>query len=187
MTEQLVKGTCLKSVVDFLQERGMLDEVVGALGPRSGEVFGTDLLSVSWYPVDAYLELLERVGDCAKPDADDLFEKLGRRIIHDGLSGVYRAFMAPTSLSLLHGLRRGHQLWNLYFRGGVFKFVELDEHNARIQVHGEERTTRAFCRTRQAGIGEALVMAGANNPQVSHARCVLRGDGLCEFDLSWTD
>ena len=54
-------------------------------------------------------------------------------------------------------------------------------------MHGEESTTRAYCRTRQAAIAEALVMAGANNPHVSHPRCLVAGDNRCEYELNWTD
>ena len=185
MPEALIKGTCLRSVIGFLRDAGMLDDVVRDLGPESRVVFGSDLLPVNWYPVEAYLELLDRVADVGKPHAEAYFDQIGRRIIRDGLSGVYRAFLPVETM--LRGLRRGSQLWGFYFRGSELQVIELDEHNARLPVLGEPRTTHAYCRTKLAGISEALAMAGAANVQVSHNRCVLRGNSVCEYELCWTD
>lgn len=183
MAGDKIKGTCIRSVLNFLSGEKLLDASIASLKPRSRAEFGTAVLAMNWYPADAYIDLLDAAAHRAGADSERLMLRMGRQIIKDGLSTVYRIFLSADSPSL--AVSRGHFLWRTYFQGSELRLVSSGEGSAEYEVHGESRTSTAYCLTKLGGMIGALEIVGATGVRGEHSHCRCRGDDVCRFRLTW--
>lgn len=184
MAGDKIKGTCIRSVLGFLSERELLETAIGGLRPRSRAAFDeSTVLASNWYPADAYIDLLDSVARCAGAEGELLLLRLGKQIVKDGLSTVYRIFLTVDSPSL--AVTRGHFLWRTYFQSSELKLLGSGDGSAEYEVRGEERTSPAYCLTKLGGMIGSLEIVGARGVRGEHHRCTCRGDDACRFRLTW--
>lgn len=183
-TEPKIKGSCLLSVLGFLKQEGTLDKVRAGLPEACRDPFGGTILSSSWYPVGTYLRFLDHVAACHPAAGSDLFVRMGRRIINDGLNTVYRIFLRVGSP--LWVLQRSPALWGNYFKGSELRVMTATSGKGAIAVVEQGQSSQRYCWTRQGGILEAMELSGARNVSIEHTSCRLRGQPECVFEFTWT-
>ena len=76
-------------------------------------------------------------------------------------------------------------LFQRYYRPGDMKVTDRSPGRATARLVGFEPGDRLFCRRLTGGWLAAIEIAGAREPQVTHARCVLEGDPFCEWEVRW--
>ena len=76
-------------------------------------------------------------------------------------------------------------LFQRYYRPGDMKVTEQSPGRAAARLVGFEPGDRLFCRRLTGGWLAAIEIAGAREPKVTHARCVLEGDPFCEWEVRW--
>lgn len=76
-------------------------------------------------------------------------------------------------------------LFQRYYRPGDMKVTERSPGRAAARLVGFEPGDRLFCRRLTGGWLAAIEIAGAREPKVTHARCVLEGDPFCEWEVRW--
>ncbi|MEO8623511.1 MAG: hypothetical protein ABI625_20710 [bacterium] len=76
-------------------------------------------------------------------------------------------------------------LFQRYYRPGDIKVTDRTTGRATVRLIGFEAGDRLFCRRLTGGWIAGIEIAGAREPLVTHARCVLEGDLFCEWDVRW--
>ena len=76
-------------------------------------------------------------------------------------------------------------LFQRYYRPGDIKVTARTVGRATVRLIGFEAGDRLFCRRLTGGWLAGIEIAGAREPQVTHARCVLEGDLFCEWEVRW--
>ena len=76
-------------------------------------------------------------------------------------------------------------LFQRYYRPGDIKVTARTSGRATVRLIGFEAGDTLFCRRLTGGWLAGIEIAGARNPMVTHARCVLEGDLFCEWDVRW--
>jgi hypothetical protein len=185
MINDKIKGACVKSVLAFLQREGLLVAALSEVSPMTRELFGEGVLSTNWYSADAYIELLDAASARAGMGAQWLMIRLGKQIVSDGLSTVYRVFLPVESPFL--AVSRGHFLWRTYFKHSELILLRADKGEAEFEVRSEPSTSVAYCLTKLGGMIGALEIIGARSVQGEHASCRGHGDEHCRFRLSWDE
>lgn len=179
-----IKGTCVKTVLGFLSKEDLLAPVMESLSPATREVFSGVMLATTWYPADAYIELLDHVARRVGIGRDWMMLGLGKRIVAEGLTTVYKGFLPVASPG--QAVSRSHFLWRTYFRNSELKVVRAEEGGADFEVLCEARTSPAYCLTKLGGMIGALELVGARGVAGEHTLCRSRGDETCRFRLTWT-
>lgn len=76
-------------------------------------------------------------------------------------------------------------LFQRYYRPGDIKVTARMAGRATVRLIGFEAGDQLFCRRLTGGWLAGIEIAGAREPMVTHARCVLEGDLFCEWDVRW--
>ena len=76
-------------------------------------------------------------------------------------------------------------LFQRYYRPGDIKVTARMVGRATVRLIGFEAGDQLFCRRLTGGWLAGIEIAGAREPMVTHARCVLEGDLFCEWDVRW--
>jgi hypothetical protein len=180
-----IKGTCVKSVLGFLSREGLLQSSMTGISSPSREVLGSHLLATNWYPVGAYIELLDHVANRPGRGGEELMLRIGKQIVTDGLSTVYKVFLPVESPSM--AVARGRFLWRSYFKGSELRLLNADRGVADYEVYGEAHTSPAYCTTKLGGMIGSLELIGARRVTGEHTHCICRGNGSCRFRLTWEE
>jgi predicted hydrocarbon binding protein len=180
-----IKGSCVKSVLGFLGQEALLEPALAGMTAESRVAFAARVLPTSWYPAGAYIDLLDAAARRIGPGSERTMLEIGRRIVADGLTGVYKIFLPVDSPRV--AAERGRILWRTYFKGSELALVRADAGVAVFEVRGEPRTSHAYCLTKLGGMIGALEIVGAAEVQGEHTRCRSRGDDACRFKLTWKE
>lgn len=185
MTEGGIKGVCLRSVHHLLEEEGRLESVLQALSPADRDELAPPALANRWYSLAAYARMLDKLIEVDGGDPKTVCQRVGRRVIRDGLSTVYRSFLRVGRPSW--AIRGAHLLWGSYFHGSELQVIEARRGFASGRVTGAAATTRALCLTEVGGIAGAIELAGGRDVQVEHPHCRVDGHPECVFELRWQE
>lgn len=185
MVSDKIKGACVKSVLAFLQREGLLEAALVEVSPMTRELFGEGVLATNWYGAESYIELLDAASARAGMGAHWLMIRMGKQIVADGLSTVYRVFLPVESPFV--AVSRGHFLWRTYFKHSELKLLRADKGEAEFEVRSEPTTSVAYCLTKLGGMIGALEIIGARAVQGEHSSCRGHGDASCCFRLRWDE
>jgi hypothetical protein len=178
-----IKGACIRSVFDFLDEHDKKEETLQALPVHYRDIFDQEILPALWYPMEPYLQLLDAINMGYSRKMPDAFFSMGSKIIFDGMNSIYRAFFRVGGTDWL--IRRSNILWTMIFQGTTLE-IAIEEPGVGIaRVVGDVRTTRNLCKTIVGGLTEALLLTGAANVRITHPTCRAAGDEFCAFHATW--
>lgn len=182
--ETLVKGSSIHSIFNYLREVGLLESVLRKLEePHRDHLTG--VVSAGWYPVESFIQLLELIAQSPASKDRELFFKLGRRVVHDGLSGVYKALAKLVNPAV--AIKRAPMLWGMYVQGCTLEVVNPAKGFVSGYLNDQPPMSRAMCKFVMGGFAEPIYLAGGSNVQVTHPQCQLDGHPRCYFEMRWDD
>lgn len=165
MSEQLVKGTGIIPVLEYIKEKygnETLQNILKRLPAKYQESL-KDLFDVKWYPVDIlsalYTEILEEIG---KGDLKICWE-LGRYSAEYGLNKIYKFFLKLGSIKLF--ISKGPAIYSTYYKGSILKILKAEEKYLEIQLEGME-TSIAHLYSIAGWMEKAGELAGGKNVKV---------------------
>ncbi len=182
-TNAQIKGACIKSVFDFLDEHEKKEETLQALPVHYRDLFNQEILPALWYPMEAYLQLLDAINMGYSRKMPDPYFSMGSKVIFDGMNSIYRAFFRVGGTDWL--VRRSNILWTMIFQGTTLETIIEEPGKGIARVIGDVRTTRNLCKTIVGGLTEALLLTGAANVRITHPTCRAAGDEFCAFHATW--
>ena len=172
------KGTEVVSVRNLLRAAGKEDAFVARLGPDEVELY-RETLAVAWVPVDFVARLFELAAAELYVGEGRPLRQLGRAIIKDNLTGIYRVMLRVVSIPF--AIQQAASLWHTYNDTGEVK-VERTGDRLLMTVSNYPAFPEAALEE-CAGYTEGLMlMCGARNIEVKTSRP--KHDAFA-FDCSW--
>ncbi len=178
-TDYLVKGSTIRSKLDFVETR-FGSEAVAALKQRLAGTGIFPLLAASWYPYDHYVEVVEAIAD-AHYDGDlTRLREVGAESAQTVLSSTYRAFVRKDDFSaFIEGMDRLHHLF--YNLGRID--VESNETNCTILQRDKPRYADADIHIAAGFYERAAELHGLEDVSCAFERT---SEGI-DFRLSWSN
>ncbi len=179
------RGSTLHSTMEYLQHvlsPGACEAVLARLAPEERALLERAAVTDD-VPYRVALSLW-RSADLALSEVDpEWAERAGAEAIRVRGMQLYSGLIQkPTPLEFL---TQHISLFQRYYRPGDMKITERTTGRASARLIGFEPGDRLFCRRLTGGWLAAIEIAGAREPQVTHARCVLQGDLFCEWEVRW--
>ncbi|MBU0981614.1 hypothetical protein KKC94_02885 [Patescibacteria group bacterium] len=181
-----IKGSCVKSVVDYIKEAYKDEGFEKFLTVLSGEdrkVVEMKILPSSWYDMEFYERILTGINICFIGVDPNLGEKIGKKIITDGLKGIYRVFLGALSQNYI--LTQSPRLWSRYFDGEKLEILEASDFSLKMGVVGDHKPSQLYCDIMVGAIIGFIEITGGNNVKAEEVACRADGNSRCEFSYTW--
>lgn len=136
-----------------------------------------------WYPLEQFIELNEQVDKVFGRGDQALVKQMGRYSADANLTTIYRLFFKVGSVRWILG--RAVRLWGAHYDAGSFEVMTRGQRGAVLRMRGFPSPHRVHCLAVSGFIERALELSGGRRPIVNEAKCRLRGDEFCQFDLGW--
>jgi hypothetical protein len=184
-----VKGTVVRDSIKAVKARHgeqAYADIVGLLKGETRSLFEKgSVMSIGWYPLDAFVEFLEMD---LKVTAQGNEQELIRRsevIIEQELKGIYRVFVKLGSPRFV--LNRISTVHQTYFRGVEIEVSLPASGNAILKYTGFERRHRLIGLSIIGFYRKALEISGAKNVKAEFATKIEDDKGYCELLVTWSD
>jgi uncharacterized protein (TIGR02265 family) len=185
MNEQKVKGSVLRSRLDFVRDQGGDDallKVIESLSPEDQKVLH-NVVPVAWLPFEIGKRLDDAIVQVLGRGSLSYFERLGESSAEKNLGTVHAAFLAPGDP---HGfLAKAPQIYRMYYQVGRREYEKTGEKEGVLTTFEAETFSKADCLTVIGWYKKALEMCGAVNPRVFEEECRARGSEVCRYRVSW--
>jgi hypothetical protein len=179
------RGSTLHSTMEYLHHAlsaAAREAVLARLSPEERTLIDTAVVTDD-VPFHVALSLW-RSADKELADIDPYWaERAGAEAIRVRGMQLYAGLIQkPTPDDFL---AQHISLFQRYYRPGDIKVTERGTGRATVRMIGFEAGDRLFCRRLTGGWLAGIEIAGAREPQVTHARCALEGDLFCEWEVRW--
>ena len=180
-----IKGTALRGLLKHAKDSvpGGVPALIAALPERSRGVFDHRVLASSWYPYQAYADLLEGLAGGARDRAAYLHE-LGRHLAVQDAGTTFQVVALFASVETM--LQRASLFWTRHCDTGRFETLETAKGSGVGALRDFPGVSPLHCTLLTGwieGMGEA---AGASEATTEKVKCVHRGDPWCEYHGRWT-
>lgn len=183
-----LKGSVLIDSIKAIKSRSgeeMFIKILEQLKPDTRKIFeNPNILSVSWYPLDAFLEFLDiDLKLTADGNENELIER-SEKIIEKQLKGIYKIFVKFGSPEFIINRIRVSQL--TYFRGLAIEANMIGPEKARVKYIGLEKHQRLIGLSIIGYYKKALEISGAKNIKITYTTPIEEDKGFCELEIEWT-
>lgn len=184
------KGTLLvnlRSFVSTTRDAGAWERLVTSMPKSDRDVLNQPLLVSSWYPIGVFNRAL-RTHVRSTGDQSNEIKRLARYIADRDLNTVLKFALSIAMPDTI--VARTGMFWSRYFNTGSLspKMVKPREWLLTITspTGDEEGPSAMVCGDGVSGwVEQALVLAGASAPRVTHPRCRFRGATECTSEVVW--
>jgi hypothetical protein len=141
-----------------------------------------------WVPFDAFVALCEAI-DRAYGSGDlSLCRQLGKYAAEVNLPTLYRIFYKIGSVRYI--ISKASAVWNAHYDSGRASTREFPSTTPGAQgiafiVEGFATPHRVHCLSVLGWMEQSAIISGATVLSAREARCRLRGDAACEFQLEY--
>ena len=185
MTTQMVKGSVLRSRLDFVREQGgedALERVIESLSAEDQKAL-RNVVPVAWLPFEVGKHLDDAIVQVLGGGSLAYFERLGEASAEKNLGTVHSAFLAPGDPHAF--LAKAPQIYRMYYQVGRREYEKTGEKAGVLTTYEAETFSKADCLTGIGWYKKALEMCGAVNPRVFEEECRARGSEVCRYRVSW--
>jgi uncharacterized protein (TIGR02265 family) len=187
MSEQKVKGSILKSRLEFVEQqfgREGLEKVMSGLDDEDRKALSR-IVPVAWLDFDVGRRLDDAIVRILGGGRPEVFERLGEASAETNLGTVHAAFLAPGDP---HGfLAKAPQIYRMYYQQGSREYEKTGDREGVLTTHDAENFSKPDCLTVIGWYRKALEMCGAKNPRVIEEECRARGGDVCRYRVSWQE
>ncbi|UCC73420.1 MAG: TIGR02265 family protein [Gemmatimonadota bacterium] len=182
---QKVKGSVLKSRLDFVEEHFGEDEVQQVMASLSAEDQEAlrKMLPSSWLSFEIGKRLDDAIVQvCGKGDPQ-FFEQLGVASADKNLTTLHSTFLTPGDPEAF--LRKAPQIYELYYQTGRRAWEKTGESEGYLTTYDAETFSAADCLTVVGWYKRALAMCGATTVEVEEEECRALGGAVCRYRVRW--
>jgi hypothetical protein len=171
------KGAVLVGPIKFLRKNR--ERALELLPLAMHRYLEEDVRLSSWYPETDFVELIRAAARIAPGDPDENIQHMGA-IGAAGHLEMYGDLMRslPSTSSLF-------ALWTAQHDTGRLRAIFESPTSARVELAEFDSAAREICLLCTGYIRGALRANGYEDLDVEKRRCVLRGDPLCEWRMTW--
>lgn len=171
------KGAVLVGPIKFLRKRR--DEARALLPPELAHYLDEDVRLSSWYPERDFVALIRVAAQLASDDPEGAIEAMGAAGAHQQVE-VYGDLLRSLSSS-----SSVFALWSSQHDTGELRGFSDSPNSVRVELAGFDSPSDVNCTLARGYIRGALEVNGFESIAIEKRRCVLRGDSLCEWRVSW--
>lgn len=183
-----IKGSSIRGALRFVKESGYAGgtrALVARLPSTVRPIFDRPILAGSWYPYEAFGELLATVDAELGRGDRSLMRQLGHDAAKKDVSGAFQFVRIFTSLSKI--APKAHTFWPRVCDSGRFELLEAGDDFTVSALFEFPDIHPCHCE-HLAGWLEGMCLAmHAESASATHSRCVHRGDDCCAFDVRWVE
>jgi hypothetical protein len=181
-----IKGAAVLDAVRAMR-KGHGDEgfarIVATLDPEARTIFEGAILPTSWYPLDAFVRLLDaELRQGAGGDERALVER-AERIVEKQLRGIYRLFVKLGSPEFV--LKRIAIVHMTYYNGVNLETTSLTPGRAVLRYTGYEPAHRLIGNVNIGFFKKALEMSGAKDVVAAFTVPIGDARGYAELVVTW--
>jgi len=183
--ERTAKGSGVISMINYAKQHGdeqRFERFLQRFSPEDRETLGGIVTPVMRFKETTNQALINNlVAEFLDGDPERAVE-LGRFIIDDGLSTIYRVFFKVGSPKMI--IARANRLWRQYHEVGSLETFDIESKSIRVRLTFPY-TDLAFCRLMTGTVFSSLERSGANNVILKHEKCAAKGDPYCQYYVTW--
>ena len=190
----MIRGTTIDAARRFLlQSQGTpaYDELVEQLTPEQRALIDRPIKPSDWFPADLYIGVLDKAAETvAGDDPAGYLARLGRFVLDDGVTSLYRAFFRIATPGFV--IRGSALLWGMFFKGNKLKILESKRRSVSAAILDSPVNSHNLCQSIVGGMQASLEHAGAKNVRYEMRNCGAGkpSDGKscahCDFHFTWT-
>ena len=179
-----INGIALRGTLKFIKEKGYaIPLVLGELRPETQLIFKHPIVAGSWYPYEAYRDLIVAVDRQVGRGDGSLMPEMGHFAARQDAGTVFKVLSLFVSVEKT--LPWADRLWGEYCDTGTF-VTETKTGWSRTELQGFPGIHPGHCEVLGGWFTEMCLVLKASSSEVEHPRCVSRGDPTCEFIVRWT-
>jgi len=182
-----VKGTALRTTVDFLKAHMSAEEfqaLVGTLTKEEQELATSPVLLSGWYDF-ALLRKMMRLaeGKVHLKTGHSVPWEMGRASADATLNTIYKIFFKVADMNFI--VRKAAYLYPTLYDSGVMEIVDLQNNRTVIRIKDFNDPSAEFCQRMQGWMQRTAELAGYKRVSLEHPLCKARGDAYCEYHGRW--
>lgn len=182
-----IKGSAVLDTVRAFRKRSGddgYDRILGTLDEATQAVFRGAILPTTWYPLDAFVRLLE--ADLRETAGGDEFELVARSewLVEKQLRGVYRLFVKLGSPEFV--LKRISIVHMTYYNGVQLETTSLTRGRAVLRYTGFQASHRLIGNAIIGFYRKALALSGAKDVEAWFATPIGDARGYAELVVTWS-
>ena len=136
-----------------------------------------------WYPFEQFIELITTIDRLFGKGDLSLVDELARYGADANLTTIYRLFYKVGTTHWILG--RAVRLWSAHYDAGYIEVMTRGQRGAVLRLRGFPTPHRVHCLAVAGFIERAIELSGGRRPIVNEAKCRLRDDEFCQFDVGW--
>lgn len=177
------RGTVLIPRIKYLKMRHAWDDLVAALKPETRTIVTGSVLPGSWYPFDAFVDLVVQADEMFGDGDLALSKEMGRFAATANLSTVLRFLVRLSTPKTLLG--KGAALWHLHHDTGKASATMHGERGAFYEIKDFGAPHRALCAAVEGWIERSLELTGVKDIIVVERDCAARSGSVCLYQAVW--
>jgi hypothetical protein len=158
------------------------DKLVSSLSPEDQLVIKQSV-PISWIDLEVKLRLSRAMDSMFGNKDGALLSDFARFEAELDLNSAQRIFLRFANPAYL--LEKGAQLWSRYHNWGKYEVERISKTSAKSILHGNNTNDPLFCHQHCGYIQRLVELVGGKNVIVVHAKCTSKGNGPCEFVVTW--
>jgi len=185
MTDQKIKGSILKSRLEFVRKEigdDGLATLVESLPEDDQKALGR-LVTVAWVDFEVGKRLDDAIVQALGGGSTRFFERLGEESAEVNLGTLHSAFLAPGDPQGF--LAKAPQIYRLYYDVGWREYEQTGEREGVLTTHDAETFSKTDCLTVIGWYRKALELCGAKNVQIQEDECRATGGSVCKYRVTW--
>lgn len=180
-----IKGRVLLDSLEAIKARAGQAEVakiVGSLSTESRKVFESPILFSEWYPLDAFVEFLEKDIQLTAGGDREALAVRSEKVVEGQLRGIYKIFVKLGSPGFV--INRIAAVHATYFRG-IEIVPQVEGHSATIRYMGFRRQHSIMEFAIMGFFRKALAVSGARQVRLKFTVPIAQGDTYLELAITW--
>lgn len=186
MTDQKIKGSILKSRLEFVRDQfgdDGVSKIMDNLPEEDQKILGR-LVAVAWVDFEVGKRLDEAIVKVLGGGSTRFFERLGEASAEVNLGTLHSAFLAPGDPQAF--LAKAPQIYRLYYDVGRREYEATGEREGVLTTHDAETFSKTDCLTVIGWYRKALELCGAKNVRIMEEECRASGGGVCKYRVTWS-
>lgn len=151
--------------------------------PPADRAVLSSIVSIGWYELDLYARLIRALDQQLGRGNLKLVYALGRFEAERDLTGVHQWFLKLFGPST--AIDQIGKYWQRFHDTGAWTMIRPGDRQVIAQLAGWGVVDAALCRELLGYLGRALELLGGRDISLSHPRCRVEGEPVCEFHLAW--
>lgn len=180
-----VKGSPVRSLQKFIENdlsREQREAVFQRLPPEFATRLRMTVLATETVPVHMLNVFTEEAARSKGEPLETFARRAGREVAGDAVKGIYRFFamvLTPPAL-----LSKASQMWSSLYNRGTLSVEGQTSTSAKILLTGFP-SERSGCLRVSGWIERMAELTGAKSIAVTHLKCTVKGDSMCEWKVTW--